>query len=67
MIEIIPTWEAVKSFFLALPPIAWIVQRFLKRKDAKEAEDASDEANKAAHDLDPDSVGPRLRRGVRRR
>jgi len=64
---VVSTWEAVKALFLALPGIAWIVRRFLERKDRKEAERASDEANKAAHDLDPDRIGPGLRRGVRRR
>ncbi len=67
MIEIIPMWEAVKAFVVALPPIAWIVKRFLVRKDAKEAERESNKANKAAADLDPDAIGERLRRGVRRK
>ena len=67
MIETVSTWAAVKAFLAALPGIAWIVQRFLKRKDAKEAQSAKDEANDAAHDLDPDRIGPGLRRGVRRR
>ena len=67
MAEPVTTWAAVKAFVAALPVIAWIVQRFLKRKDKKEAKRASDKANQAAHDLDPDGIGPRLRDGVRRR
>ena len=59
--------EAIKAALLALPGVVRIVWRFLVRKDAKEAKRAKDEANQAAHDLDPDRIGDGLRRGVRRR
>jgi len=62
------TWpEAIKAFLLALPGIAWIIKRFLVRKDKKEADDAVDNANQVAADLDPDAIGGGLRRGVHRK
>jgi len=59
--------EAIKAALLSLPGITWIVQRFLTRKDKKEAEHAADEANQSAADLDPDAIGDGLRRGVHRK
>jgi len=62
------TWaEAVKAFLISLPYIGWLAKRFLERKDSKEVEREDAAANRAAADLDPDRVGPRLRGGLRRR
>jgi len=68
MIETVSTWAAVKAFLAALPGIAWIVQRFLKRKDAKENKDAMDETDRTAGDCGPGGArrsGRDMRDGMR--
>jgi hypothetical protein len=62
------TWtDAIKKFLAALAAIG----RFLdwlsgRRKAEQAAETKKDSAHEAARNLDPDVLGDRLRRGLRR-
>jgi len=63
------TWEAIKAFFLALPGIVriaeWWHNRYARKVDDSEAAAKEEDRQNDAISMDPDRVGPALRRRLR--
>jgi len=59
------TWEAVKAVAASLPAALGLAWRWIRRRDEKEKNRETLERREDVANLDPDRIGPRLRRRVR--